>query len=173
MIDGRCKRREALSRAALIGRALPPLTQGSRSCDLLFDDPLRCAAPRAPGRNPPLTTECPSLVSDHGGGGTPGPIPNPEVKPPSADGTAEWSVGEQDVADQRGAFACRGPRHPGGGGALLRMAGRSDPFSLSSMPLPAGGSFPAVPPAADVTRRRPVPRAAPPQATTNASRHRM
>ena len=54
----------------------------------------------------PLTTECPSLVSDHGGGGTPGPIPNPEVKPPSADGTAEWSVGEQDVADQRGAFAC-------------------------------------------------------------------
>ena len=55
-------------------------------------------------------------------------------------------MGEQDVADQRGAFACRGPRHPRGGGALLRMAGRGDPFSLSSMPLPAGGSFPAVPP---------------------------
>ena len=34
-------------------------------------------------------------------------------------------MGEQDVADQRGAFACRGPRHPGGGGVLLRMAGRS------------------------------------------------
>lgn len=86
----------------------------------------RCAV-RPPGHRAgtrPLTTECPSLVSDHGGGGTPGPIPNPEVKPPSADGTAEWSVGEQDVADQRGAFACRGPRHPGGGGALLRMAGR-------------------------------------------------
>lgn len=72
----------------------------------------------------PLKTECPSLVSDHGGGGTPGPIPNPEVKPPSADGTAEQSVGEQDVADQRGAFACRGPRHPRGGGALLLCGGR-------------------------------------------------
>ena len=35
-----------------------------------------------------LTGECPTLVSDHGRGGTPGPIPNPEVKPPSADGTA-------------------------------------------------------------------------------------
>ena len=34
-------------------------------------------------------------------------------------------MGEQDVADQRGAFACRGPRHPRGGGALLRMAGRA------------------------------------------------
>ena len=33
--------------------------------------------------------EYPLLVSDHGRGGTPGPIPNPEVKPPSADGTAE------------------------------------------------------------------------------------
>ena len=74
----------------------------------------RCAV-RPPGHRAgtrPLTTECPSLVSDHGGGGTPGPIPNPEVKPPSADGTAEWSVGEQDVADQRGAFAvCRPSRH--------------------------------------------------------------
>ena len=27
-------------------------------------------------------------VSGHGGRGTPGPIPNPEAKPPSADGTA-------------------------------------------------------------------------------------
>ncbi len=36
-----------------------------------------------------LIIECPSLVSDYGRGGTPGSIPNPEVKPPSADGTAE------------------------------------------------------------------------------------
>ncbi len=28
-----------------------------------------------------------SLVGDSSGGGTPGPIPNPEVKPASADGT--------------------------------------------------------------------------------------
>ena len=52
--------------------------------------PLRAVRPPGRGhRARPLTAECPSLVSDHGGGGTPGPIPNPEVKPPSADGTAE------------------------------------------------------------------------------------
>ena len=32
-------------------------------------------------------------------------------------------MGEQDVADQRGAFACRGPRHPRGGGALFFCTG--------------------------------------------------
>ena len=32
-------------------------------------------------------------------------------------------MGEQDVADQRGAFACRGPRHPRGGGALFLYGG--------------------------------------------------
>lgn len=37
----------------------------------------------------PLTVEYPLLVSDYGREGTPGPIPNPEVKLPSADGTAE------------------------------------------------------------------------------------
>ena len=41
-----------------------------------------------PGR--PIEMKC---FGGHGGGGTPGPIPNPEVKPSSADGTAletEW-----------------------------------------------------------------------------------
>ena len=33
--------------------------------------------------------ERPLLAGGHGRGGTPGPVPNPEVKPPSADGTAE------------------------------------------------------------------------------------
>ncbi len=39
-------------------------------------------------------------VSGHGGRGTPGPIPNPEAKPPSADGTAVSTVGEQGAADR-------------------------------------------------------------------------
>ena len=45
------------------------------------------SAVRPPGHG--WTHECPVPASGHGRGGTPGPIPNPEVKPPSADGTAE------------------------------------------------------------------------------------
>ena len=45
------------------------------------------SAVRPPGHG--WTYECPVPASGHGRGGTPGPIPNPEVKPPSADGTAE------------------------------------------------------------------------------------
>ena len=54
--------------------------------------------------------ERPQTASGHGRGGTPGPIPNPEVKPPSADCTAgpargrpgrRWPTG--------GVFARRGP----------------------------------------------------------------
>ena len=59
------------------------------------------------------------LAGGHGRGGTPGPVPNPEVKPPSADGTAEQSVGEQDAAAQQGAFFhAEGPlaRFVSGGG---------------------------------------------------------
>ena len=46
---------------------------------------MRCAVVKAHA----LKEEYPLLVSDYGKGGTPGPIPNPEVKPFSADGTAE------------------------------------------------------------------------------------
>jgi hypothetical protein len=35
-----------------------------------------------------------SVVGGYGGGGTPGPIPNPEAKPSSADGTALARVWE-------------------------------------------------------------------------------
>ena len=45
------------------------------------------------------------MASGHGGGGTPGPIPNPEVKPPSADGTAGQPVGEQGAAGHEGALS--------------------------------------------------------------------
>src|ERR671910_676284 len=34
------------------------------------------------------------MFRGHSGGGTPGPIPNPEVKPSSADGTARATVWE-------------------------------------------------------------------------------
>ena len=66
-----------MSRAVLIGRALLFTTSLER--DPCWRSTSRCAAPRARPR-PPLTAECPLLVSDHGRGGTPGPIPNPEVK---------------------------------------------------------------------------------------------
>lgn len=45
------------------------------------------------------------MAGGHGGGGTPGPIPNPEVKPPSADGTAGQPVGEQGAAGHEGALS--------------------------------------------------------------------
>ena len=48
--------------------------------------------------------ECPLRVGGSGGWGTPGPIPNPEVKPPRADGTADESVGEQGAADPQATF---------------------------------------------------------------------
>ena len=47
------------------------------------------------------------MAGGHGGGGTPGPIPNPEVKPPSADGTAGQPVGEQGAAGHEGALSFR------------------------------------------------------------------
>ena len=53
-----------------------------------FELTSHCAALRAREKTL-VIQECPLLVSDHGRGGTPGPIPNPEVKLPSADGTAE------------------------------------------------------------------------------------
>ena len=49
-----------------------------------------------------MTVEYPLLVSDHGRGGTPGPIPNPEVKLPSADGTAAVSYTHLDVYKRQG-----------------------------------------------------------------------
>jgi hypothetical protein len=45
----------------------------------------------------PVTTPykvCTAVFRGHSGGGTPGPIPNPEVKPSSADGTARETVWE-------------------------------------------------------------------------------
>ena len=62
--------------------------------------------------SPRRSRERPLVAGGHGGGGTPGPIPNPEVKPPSADGTAVQSVGEQDAAGHKGALFCAGAVGP-------------------------------------------------------------
>ena len=116
MIGRRCKRREALSRAALIGRAL--LFPKARSPRSPWERRLesRCAALRARRQAGPSGRERPSLVGGHGRGGTPGPMPNPEVKPPSADGTAERVRGRagrrrpaRDVRGRRRALS-RGAR---------------------------------------------------------------
>ena len=62
--------------------------------------------------------ERPLLAGGHGRGGTPGPVPNPEVKPPSADGTAEEVRGRAGRRrPTRGVFPLtqrgQGPRAPG------------------------------------------------------------
>jgi hypothetical protein len=65
---------------------------------------VRCPAqrPRAgPGRR-----HSTDVFRGHSGGGTPGPIPNPEVKPSSADGTARATVWES--RSPRNHFLCRG-----------------------------------------------------------------
>ena len=71
------------------------------------------SAVRPPGHG--WTYECPVPASGHGRGGTPGPIPNPEVKPPSADGTAERVRGR---AGRR--WPAEGIRAREGGGAHPR-----------------------------------------------------
>ena len=54
--------------------------------------------------------ERPQTASGHGRGGTPGPIPNPEVKPPSADCTAGQARGRPGRRwPTGGVFARRGP----------------------------------------------------------------
>ena len=68
-----------------------------------------------------LTEECPSLVGGRGGGGTPGPMPNPEVKPPSADGTAASGRGRAGrLRPTTGIWPGQGPASRRGP-ALLRL----------------------------------------------------
>lgn len=76
-------------------------------------------------------------VSGHGGRGTPGPIPNPEAKPPSADGTAVSTVGEQGAADRWTALSLFTGLARGGaagdprGAPSFRIWGLSAPFRVS------------------------------------------
>ena len=87
----------------------------------------RCAAPRAPEGAlehcldqdaPAAAGERPSRAGGFGGGGTPGPVPNPEVKPASAEGTAGATPWEARAPPAREARTCeRGPRE----GPFLRL----------------------------------------------------
>ena len=126
MIGRRCKARERLSRAPLIGRALrdtsnvPPLPTVLKTI-------ASSSAVRPPGRlgrRPAPTQPAPQRppgAGGHGGRGTPGPIPNPEVKPASADGTAGatlWETRAPPAPGARCAGSGRGGanRASGGGG---------------------------------------------------------
>ena len=94
----------------------------------------RYAPARAPGARPrDLRGTAPGAASGHGGRDPPGPIPNPEVKPSIADGTAASGRGRAGRRwPHRGLFhalagpACAGPfSFPGRGPARTR-----GPFSL-------------------------------------------
>ena len=95
-------------------------------------------AVRPPGHGSAVPgIERPTLVGGHGRGGTPGPIPNPEVKPPSADGTAGQARGragrrrpatgirqEGEVPGGLPLLAFPGPRPARGGGCVGLVEGR-------------------------------------------------
>ena len=136
MIGRRCKARERLSRAPLIGRALrdthtsPPLRPFSRMSFLK-----RCAAPRAPcERHPPKqpAPQRPPGAGGHGGRGTPGPIPNPEVKPASAEGTAGATLWETRAPPAPGA-RCAGSGRGGASRATGKRDPRGSPFSYAGL----------------------------------------
>lgn len=85
----------------------------------------RCAAPRAPwGATRPQqpAPQRPPGAGGHGGRGTPGPIPNPEVKPASADGTAGATLWETRAPPAPGA-RCAGK----GRGGAEEAPGRGGP----------------------------------------------
>ena len=94
-------------------------------------------AVRPPGRGGATPeAERPQTASGHGRGGTPGPIPNPEVKPPSADCTAGQARGRPGRRwPTGGVFATGGPRAERGApflcaGALLICVGRTPPVGF-------------------------------------------
>ena len=126
MIGRRCKARERLSRAPLIGRALRDTSKSTPLPTVLKTFPSSSAV-RPPGRPERLPApkqpapQRPPGAGGHGGRGTPGPIPNPEVKPASAEGTAGATLWETRAPPAPGARcaglgAGRRERAPGGGG---------------------------------------------------------
>ena len=118
MIGRRCKARERLSRAPLIGRALRDTFQVPSAPTVLKKRLPRAlcgpqGALRAPPRPSQPAPQRPPGAGGHGGRGTLGPIPNPEVKPASADGTAGATLWETRAPPAPGA-RCAGS---GRGGA--------------------------------------------------------
>ena len=139
MIGRRCKARERLSRAPLIGRALrdthsvpsaPDRSQGTPSSSAVRP-PGRLASAEPPKQPAP---QRPPGAGGPGGRGTPGPIPNPEVKPASAEGTAGATLWETRAPPAPGA-RCAGS----GRGGANRAPGRGGP---ERVPLFVCGAFP-------------------------------
>ena len=132
MIGRRCKARERLSRAPLIGRALrdhsrpPPLPTVLKTI-------ASSSAVRPPGRlgrRPAPTQPAPQRppgAGGHGGRGTPGPIPNPEVKPASADGTAGATLWETRAPPAPGA-RCAGKGRGGANRGTWERGTREGPL---------------------------------------------
>ena len=141
MIGRRCKARERLSRAPLIGRALrdrlkvpsaPDRSQRASSSSAVRP-PGRLASATPPKQPAP---QRPPGAGGHGGRGTPGPIPNPEVKPASADGTAGATLWETRAPPAPGA-RCAGS----GRGGAREAPGRGGP---ERVPLFVLRGFPAL-----------------------------
>ena len=130
MIGRRCKARERLSRAPLIGRALRDTFQVPSAPTVLKKRlPRALCGPQGALRAPPRLTQPapqrPPGAGGHGGRGTPGPIPNPEVKPASADGTAGATLWETRAPPAPGA-RCAGS---GRGGANM-STWKEGPFGV-------------------------------------------
>ena len=110
---------------------VPSAPDRSQECRFLE----RCAAPRAPcERLPALKQPAPQRppgAGGPGGRGTPGPIPNPEVKPASADGTAGATLWETRAPPAPGA-RCAGSGRGGAREAPGEGDPRGSPFSYMS-----------------------------------------
>src|SRR6266511_5329900 len=84
LIGRRCKHGDVLSRPVLIGRGLGFDARARYRVHGVIRGARALRSVRVAGFGRPRRRR----FGGHGGGETPGPIPNPEVKPSSADGTA-------------------------------------------------------------------------------------
>ena len=100
----------------------------------------RCAAPRAPCKRLPAlkqpAPQRPPGAGGHGGRGTPGPIPNPEVKPASAEGTAGATLWETRAPPAPGARCAGSGRGGANMGDWERGTREGPPFRLRGFDTP-------------------------------------
>ena len=92
--------------------------------------------PGRPERRPALSLPAPQRppgAGGPGGRGTPGPMPNPEVKPASAEGTAGATLWETRAPPAPGA-RCAGRGRGGANGAPGRGDPRGSPLSFAGAP---------------------------------------
>ena len=106
MIGCRCKRREALSRAVLIGRALLPTMRGSGSERSSWEVRLvALCGPQGTAEPAPEPKNAPSWSATMAGEAHLVPFRTQKLSPRAPMVLRSESVGEQDVADQLGAFS--------------------------------------------------------------------